>query len=146
MTQLWVTVLAAAMPLLGVTSDEKTILELEKRWSAANVHKDVTVLEQILAEDYIGIEAIGMVGTKTQEIAGIKTGDVVVDAEEPTQMKVRMYGDVAVVTGHLSVRDRRDGKAGQHEVVFTDVWVKRDGRWQVVNYQGTLVPLRSSPK
>ena len=134
----WLALMTATMTLLGPGNDvETTILALEKQWSVANVHKDVAALERIMADDYIGIEAVGVVQTKAQEIGDIKTGDVVVEAEEPTEMKVRLYGDVAVVTGHLLVQDVREGKSGHHEVVFTDIWVKRDGRWQVVNYQGT---------
>jgi ketosteroid isomerase-like protein len=134
-------VLLSATTLLGDGDDAaKQILELEKQWSVANVQKDIATLDRIMADDYIGIESVGMVANKAQEIADIRTGGVVVEAEQPTQMKVRLYGNTAVVTGHLSIRDRRDGKPGRHEVVFTDVWIRRGGQWQVVNYQAT--PLR----
>lgn len=131
--------LAAPMVLFAATSDEQTILRLERELSTANVHGDISTLDRMVANDYVGIEAIGRIETKTGWLDSIKSEALVVDAEEPSQMKVRMYGNVAIVTGHLSVRDKRGNKAGHHEITFTDIWVKRDGRWQVVNYQGTMM-------
>ena len=131
--------LAASMTAFGATNDEQTILDLEKQLSAASAANDVAALESMVADDYIGIEAIGQVETKAQWLGGIKSKALIVDAEVPSQLKARIYGDVAIVTGHLSIQDRRNGKAGHHEVMFTDAWVKRNGRWQCVQYQGTLM-------
>lgn len=132
--------LAAPMALFAATSDEQTILDLERQVSAASAANDVAKLEKFVADDYIGIEAIGKIETKAEWLGGIKSGALVVEAEEPSHMRVRLYGNVAVVTGHLSIHDQRNGKTGHHEVAFTDLWVKRDGRWQYVNYQGTMLP------
>ena len=64
----WLALMTATMTLLGPGNDvETTILALEKQWSVANVHKDVAALERIMADDYIGIEAVGVVQTKAQE-------------------------------------------------------------------------------
>lgn len=134
--------LAAPTAILATASDEQTILDLERKLSEASVRSDIAVLLRIVGDDYIGIEAIGKIETKAGWIDGIKSEAVIVEAEEPTQMKVRMYGDVAVVTGHLSIQDKRDNKIGHHEVAFTDVWVRRNGSWQIVNYQGTMMPSR----
>lgn len=131
--------LAAPATMLGATSDEQTILDLERQLSKASAHNDIAAIKRIVGDDYTGIEAIGKIETKAEWLDGIKTEALIVEAEEPSEMKVRMYGNVAVVNGHLSVRDQRGGKTGHHEIAFTDVWVKRDGRWQVVNYQGTMM-------
>lgn len=132
--------LVAPITVFGATSDEQTILDLERQVSAASASNDIRALDEIVADDYIGIEAIGNTENKAQWFDSIKTRALIVEAEEPSQMRVRLYGNVAVVNGHLSIHDQRNGKAGHHEVAFTDVWVKRDGRWQYVNYQGTMLP------
>lgn len=134
--------LAAPAAVLGAASDEQIILDLERKLSDASARNDIAVIRRIVGDDYIGIEAIGKIETKATWIDGIKSEAVIVEAEEPSEMKVRMYGDVAVVTGHLSIRDKRDNKVGHHEVAFTDVWVRRNGHWQLVNYQGTMMPPR----
>lgn len=131
-------------PAFAATDDEATILDLERQLSVASAKGDIATLDRIMADGYISIEAVGKVETKAEGMGEIKSGNWVTEAEEPTQMKVRLYGNVAIVTGHLSVRDKRNGKPGHHEIVFTDVWVKKRGRWQVVNYQGTLMPSQSA--
>lgn len=138
--------LAAPVGGIGATSDEQTILDLEQQLSKASAHNNIATIEGIVGDDYIGIEAIGRIETKAEWLDGIKTEALIVEAEEPSQLKVRLYGNVAVVNGHLSIRDKRDGKVGHHELAFTDVWVKRNGRWQMVNYQGTMMPPRATSK
>lgn len=57
------------------------------------------------------------------------------------QPKVRFFGDIAIVTGVLSLEGSREGfKPGAR--LFADVFIKRDGRWQVVSSQATLVPAK----
>lgn len=136
--------LAAPMTAFGAVNDEQTILDLERQLSAASAANDVAALERLVADDYVGIEAIGHIETKAQWLGGIKSKALIVDAEVPSQLKARLYGNVAVVTGHLSIRDRRNNKAGHHEVMFTDVWVKRNGRWEYIQYQGTLMAAPSA--
>lgn len=124
----------------GTSSDEQMILDLERQVSAASAGNDIPALDKLVADDYIGIEAIGNTETKAQWFDGIRSKALIAMSEVPSQLKVRLYGDVAVVTGHLSIRDIRNGKPGHHEVMFTDIWVKRGGRWQYIQYQGTMLP------
>lgn len=129
MTRIAAVFLAATAILLSLpaaafatSSDEQTILDLERQVSAASAANDIAALERIVADDYLGIEAIGKIETKAQWFDGVKSGALIAVAEEPSQLKVRLYGDVAIVIGHLSVRDVRNGKPGHHEIVFTDIW------------------------
>jgi len=57
---------------------------------------------------------------------------------ELSDLQVRREGDTAVVTGVNHVKGRgEDDKPYDRRVAFTDVWVKRDGKWQVLAAQGT---------
>lgn len=57
-----------------------------------------------------------------------------------TNMKVRVYGDAAVVAGLVRRSGTIKGIAYKdRQVLFTDTYVRRDGRWQCVSSQGTLV-------
>lgn len=62
------------------------------------------------------------------------------DALELSDVNVHIEGDVAVVTGVNHLRGKNaDGKAVDRRVRFTDMFIKRDGRWQVWATQGTTV-------
>jgi ketosteroid isomerase-like protein len=54
-------------------------------------------------------------------------------------MKVKDFGDVAVVTGHSTFKGKYKGQPVTVVLRFTDVFVKRDDRWLVVASQGTQV-------
>jgi ketosteroid isomerase-like protein len=80
------------------------------------------------------------VQTKEQQIAEITNGSLSMDDETPYDLKVRVFGNTAVVNGRLTLAENRKGKKNKFDVLFTDVWIKADGRWQVVLYQGTRLP------
>jgi ketosteroid isomerase-like protein len=62
------------------------------------------------------------------------------DAFEVDDLRVRVYGDTAVVTGRSTPRGRdARGQEMHGRYRFLRVWVKRDGRWQVVAFQGTRI-------
>lgn len=132
--------LAAAIRSEGYPTDnvEPTILQLEHELSKANLRSDVDTLHRLLADEYFAIESNGTVQTKEQEIAELTAGHLKIDEETP--LKVRVFRDVAVVTGSLSLAEDRGGVKRKLEVLFTDVWVKRGDSWQLVSYQGTRVP------
>ncbi len=49
-------------------------------------------------------------------------------------------GTSAVVTGRLTIKGNKKDGSYDLRLLFTDVWVRRGGRWQVVNYQATREP------
>jgi ketosteroid isomerase-like protein len=67
--------------------------------------------------------------TRSDVLAGMKSGATKYDAFTVGDLKVHVYGDAAVVTGKTSIKGKEAGKAVDEEARFTDTWVKRDGRW-----------------
>jgi ketosteroid isomerase-like protein len=53
------------------------------------------------------------------------------------QLRVRLYGDTAIANGIVVITG---AGGGERRSVFTDVFVRRDGRWQAVNAQENAVP------
>ena len=88
------------------TTSQTTIVALEKQWSVANVHKDVSgSWSGSWPTTTSGIEAVGVVQTRAQgRSVTSRRATWWSRPREPTEMKVRLYGDVAVVTGHLQFR------------------------------------------
>jgi len=70
----------------------------------------------------------------------MKNDKTVFDSLELSDLNVRLEGNIAVVTGVNHVRGRDDkGQPLDRRSRFTDVFVKRDGRWQVLATQGTAI-------
>jgi uncharacterized protein (TIGR02246 family) len=124
---------------------EREIAALETRLNDAIVKADREFFDRVFADDFTHTNHAGVLRTKAQWMANHKF-----DAEKPAKsaydtfdvddLAVRVYGDTAVVTGRSTPKGR-DSKGGAitGQYRFTRVWVKRQGRWQVVAFQGTRV-------
>ena len=116
---------------------EQQIVRLEQAWREARIRGDTAFLDSLYAKEFRVQGTNGKVISREADIAGFASGDIrpeVIDAEE---MNVALYGDVAVVTGLDRLKGRYKGRTGEGRVRFTDVFVWRDGRWQLVAIQGT---------
>jgi hypothetical protein len=83
----------------------------------------------------------GQVWTKTRELDTIKAGDLQIDSFELSEVKVRLYENTAVVTMRIVWQGRFRDTDISGPQRMTDVFVKRDGRWQCVASQATRIPL-----
>jgi len=111
---------------------EQELITLENGWADAVVKKDVAFLDRILADDYLFTDPFGTVFNKAQTLASVKSGDDVVTSAVNDDMKVRVYGDVAVVTGRWTSKETLKSTDISGQQRWTDTWVKRAGRWQCV--------------
>ena len=120
-------------------SDSAVLAYLERDWNQAEMKQDAAWFQRMLADDYAGVDGrTGKVSTKAEDIAGFKT--TTVDSARLSDLDVRLKGDTAVVTGMTHNKGKDDkGAAFDRKIRFTDVWVKRDGKWQVVSSHGTDV-------
>jgi ketosteroid isomerase-like protein len=113
-------------------SVEQQLIRLEQQWGDALVKPDLAFLDRILAEDYLFTSPLGEVLTKAQMLAGLKTGEDIVSSVMNHEMKVRIYGDAAVVNGHSTYIESVQGKDISGEYRWTDTWIRKGGRWQCV--------------
>jgi ketosteroid isomerase-like protein len=136
--------LMAAIALLVSAQNDKnsvtqTLLQIEHDWSEADTHKDAAALNRILADDWMGIDFEGTLLTKPQALAGIDSGSGSLESTVLGDMKVRIYGTTAIVTGTDTEKSEYHGKDSSGKYLWTDVFVLRDGRWQAVSSQSTRV-------
>ena len=116
---------------------EKEITQLERDWGDALAKRDLVALDRILGDDHSVITKDGSVLTKAQELAKhSESADELFDFEP---MKVRVFGDTAVVTGGHRERSQYQGKDTSGHYRWMDVFVKRKGRWQAVASELTRV-------
>jgi len=123
----------------GTASVEEQIKKMEKDRAAAVVKGDVATLEGLTSDDYVLINANGQVSNKAETMNNIKTGKIKLTANEVSDMKVRVYGDTAVVTGKSTAKGSINGIELKGPVMFTRVYVKKNGKWQSVAFQQTPI-------
>jgi ketosteroid isomerase-like protein len=70
----------------------------------------------------------------------MRSGTVKYESIEPRDVQVRVYGNTAVITGAGRFRVTARGEKLDNQLRYTNVWVLRDGRWQMVSWQSTKIP------
>jgi ketosteroid isomerase-like protein len=108
---------------------EEHLKGLVRQWDEAIVKRDTATLDRLLADEF---EFVGGV-KKAAYLNSIKTqaADAVTSAVS-TDLQVLVYENTAVVTGLDTISGQNKGQPYSAKWLYTDVWVKRAGRWQCV--------------
>jgi ketosteroid isomerase-like protein len=128
----------------SASSTTERVVASERAWSEAFLRHDLQAISKLLADDFVGIDGRGVVSDKAAELEEAKppsrgTTDLILISEQLSDIRVRIYGDTAVLTaintahfssqrGDSTVRYRR-----------TTVWVRREDRWQCVSFHGSRI-------
>jgi len=113
-------------------SDAAYIRSMELKWTESYKQRQVDILASLLAEDFIITVEDGSTYGKTGYISHSAEPGVKVEVAQMTDLKVRMHGNTAVVTGAYYERGDSKGKRYEYHDRFTDIWMKAGGKWQVV--------------
>jgi ketosteroid isomerase-like protein len=113
-------------------SDAAYIRSMELKWTESYKQRQVDILASLLADDFVITIEDGSIYGKTGYISHSAEPDVRVEVAEMSDLKVRMHGNTAVVTGGYHERGQSSGKSYEYRDRFTDVWMKAGGKWQVV--------------
>ena len=127
---------------------EQQLKQMEDDWQKATRTKDAALLKRIIAEDWVATDDKGKILNREQYISQTiasrssvsSSNPDVIQSNENFDMQVRVYGDTAVVTGGSKEKGTRNGTAYTDTYRWTDVFVKRGGRWQAVVSQWAKVP------
>jgi uncharacterized protein (TIGR02246 family) len=118
---------------------EREIRDLQQQYDKAALEQDASAYDRLFADDYTITQAGGKVNTKAEMIAMAKAGDTKFEVGRSDDVKVRLYGDTAIVSCRWTEKSTTKGKPFAGTLLYTTVWVKSNGRWQIVSDQGTLV-------
>jgi ketosteroid isomerase-like protein len=131
---------SAALPLAAQSASETARIEqLERDRQDAFVRGDIAALDRATADDYTTINGAGKLSTKPQMMANLRAGKTRVLSVTLSDMKARIYGNTAVLTGDYRDVNVRDGVTRETHALFTRVFVKTNGVWQAVAYEQTPV-------
>ncbi len=117
--------------------DEADVLRVEHEGCHAYLVGDIAALKRLFTADYTLTNSRGEISTLADDIADAKSGAVRYTVFENRNMKVRLYGDAAVVTGQTSIKGTVEGHPIDASFQFTDTLVRQRGRWLLAASQAT---------
>jgi ketosteroid isomerase-like protein len=123
-------------------SVEVQLIELERQLSEALVKEDAAVLDRLWSNDLVFTFPNGKVSNKAQRLAGQKPAAPSSQSESETtndEVKVYLYGNTAVVTVLSTWKGKTNNQEYSSQFQATHVWVKQQGRWQLVAAHVSLV-------
>ena len=117
----------------------KEIEGLELDWREAQLTNNISAVERLLADDYLGISANGTLETKADELTRRRNGALHITQLDLSDIKVRIYGDTAVVTSKADVVGRNGDRDISGRYRYTRVYSNRDGQWRIVSFEASRV-------
>ena len=119
---------------------EEELLKLENEFAEAIVRNDLEGIGRLVADDWIIIQPDGGIVDRARFFEVIKSGALTHEMMESEDLRVRVYGDSAVVTAITRTKGKFMRQEFSTQERATDVFVKRDGRWLCVLTHLTRFP------
>ena len=130
-----VSVLGGANFAAAQTKSDATVAKitaLENKWNEAYLKAEIAALNSLLADDFIITVEDGSTYSKPGYIAHAGDTNVKVEVAEISDVKVRMHGNTAVVTGAYHEKGTSKGKPYEYHDRYTDIWQNAGGNWQLI--------------
>jgi ketosteroid isomerase-like protein len=116
------------------------VIDLDRQRMEAMAKKDLSKLNELIADDLIYTHSSARLDTKQSLIGNMESGSTVYTSVVPSDVKAQDLGDTVVLTGSCKISVMSGGKPNSFGVRFTDVWANKNGRWQMVTWQSTRTP------
>src|SRR5947208_15898378 len=134
------TAVSAQTPSVQDT-EAQVLLRLEDDWALGLTRRDAALFRRLLADGFVYSEDDRTVG-RDDVLRDIVAGPDTVETAHNEDMKVHRFGTTAIVTGWLVVGGHGPQGAFSRRYRFTDTWVRRGRRWQIVAAHDYLVPAK----
>jgi len=118
-------------------SSEKEILSLEEKRYAAMTGGDFAALEALLHDQLLYTHSSGLTDTKASWLASLTSGKTKYKSAQFTDRKVRLLGEIALVTGKAQIEAEVNGQPRSLKLVFLNAWTKTPKGWKFVAWQST---------
>jgi ketosteroid isomerase-like protein len=139
--------LAAALPYASAQGhkgkehkhvERAQIIALEHEWQKAAIADDITAMDKLLSEDYLGITAGGEVLTKTQQLDHMRNGKLMITKLDTAETKIKLVGNIAIVTCLAQVEGTSDDEPLRGAYRYTRIYQRlAGGVWRVTNFEVT---------
>jgi hypothetical protein len=134
---------AALMSVACLAKDnakEQSLRAAELARFEASVNADGAALGRLLDADLEYSHSNGKFDGKASFIASVEDGSLDYVSMAPTIQSLRVFGDVGVIRGLVKVAVTLDGKTSEVTIGYSDVWLWKDGRWQMTGWRSTRLP------
>ena len=138
---------ALALPAFAARGRErkhdvkKQVEMLEQQWRTARLTGDVTTMDRMLSEDYIGISMTGQVSTKPQQLERARNRRTVLTRLDLGDVHVKVIGGIAIVTSRADVEGTNEGMSVKGTYRYTRVYRRlSDGNWRITSFEATRIP------
>lgn len=116
---------------------ERDVRAAERQRFEAMQRQDITALDTLLDEDLTYVHTGGELQSKSEFIDLIRSRGLVYESIAPTEVRVRVHGDIAIVTGRSQMRVRSATGVSSFGIRFTEVYVRRNQRWLLTAWEAT---------
>lgn len=148
-TLLAAALLALMVPATGRADDsdaKKEIAQLSQQAIDASIKGDTAALDALMADDFTVINPLGEVADKAGHLKVLKDGSLALDSIQPSEVRVRVYGDAAVLTARGLVKGKYKGHDIGGSVRTTEFYAKQGGKWRCVSAQVTSIAGQTGDK
>ena len=119
-------------PAVAEETDSAAVRKLELKWTESYKNRQIEILSSLLADDFVITVEDGNTYSKSGYIIHSADPSVQVNVAEILDLRVRMHGNTAVVTGAYHEKGKSNGKPYEYHDRLTDVWMKVGSKWQVI--------------
>ncbi len=118
---------------------EQDVRNLSAEWAASERQGDTASMQHTLTDDFVGIGPRGFMLSKDEWIQRFTSGNLKYESLEWNEVRVRAYGDAAVVTGRASQKVRYQDQTMESDLRTTLVWIKQQGHWRLASWQASPI-------
>lgn len=118
---------------------QSALTKIENDWAQALMKADVAAMEPHIGSDWILVGPDGARMNWPEMKASLTSGDLKFTSTVLSDLEVRVMGDTAIVSGRSSDKGMFKGQDISGDYRFTDVFVKRDGKWVAVSTHVTRI-------
>ena len=125
-----------------LSDPEPTLRAANEAYNKALIDGDVPALDQIFADEFTYTSTSGEVADRSTQLQLFKSNTLDIVSGVGSEESVQIHGRVGIVVGRFDAKGTYADKPFDSTERYTSVWVVREGRWQIVAEQGTLVPTK----
>ncbi len=122
--------------------DAAQLKDIENKWNDALLKNDAAYVDSVTAPEWSMIDENAAVSDKATGLNRLRAGTTKLESSTVTDLKARVYGNAAVVTAAYTEKGTLNGKPFQHSGMFTDTFVKRNGKWLAVATHLSIRPMK----
>ena len=130
-------IIGAVSPALAGSVDE--VRGLADQLDVATRTKDKAALEQLIASDFVFVRGSGRVGDRADVVSAFTSPTIAVKDVKNEERKLTDLGNTVLVAAKVQLSGTEEGKAFVERFRSVDVWAKRNGAWQIVYTQITML-------